>query len=772
MELSIIIDISPAYSSLQNAFIERANRTLLNLMRSMMNTAGVPQNMWNFASDMGRFVMNHMVNKYINNKTIYENFLNRKPNLGILKVPFSDVYFYNEKRQFKTSNRGEKGTFVGYSNRKDAIKVYVNGHVTLTRNIIILENQFQAIQSKHQQHQHTNHKFTSIHNQPYIVTKRHNLRPSPSKTDHFDYYKISQQPQLGKVNYVKDTDKTICYKLAPHKRAKENYTNADPKQPKSIRAALDVTNIDHLKWKEAAEKELQYMIDSSTLKVVENKEEYYNKNYLHLVWVFSYKEHEARYKARLCANDSKTVVDLLQSSSPTILPSIIKLIFCIAVKYDLPVYTADIQSAFLQCPLEEKDMKFCYAPQYIDKLNINYPEYEKLIKQNKKVIFKIERSLYGLKCASVYFYFLFKKVLNKFNYHEIIEDPCFFIKDYIDTNNKPRRALVAIHVDDLIFAGLDNERESLQEHFIKSKLVATFTPLKLYLGLNCIQDTNGIHISLTEKIDKLAKTYDITSTTHASTPARTDIMKLKPATKEEIIALESNNINYRSIIGMLNWITKTIRVDVCFVSNFLSRFLCTAGKPHYDAALRVIRYLLRTKDSGLLIKKDNLNKMELIIEVDSDWAGCINTRRSTIGILVFLDTTLIEWRCIYGKTIVLSTAEAELIAIKHGTATAIFYRNLLASTGFIQEKPTIIRSDSKAAIAAISKGLMSSKLRHAAISLYFIRQAIENKEVKLSWIPGNENLSDMLTKPVTRPVFEKIIKKLPGFEEAIIKDEK
>jgi hypothetical protein len=72
---------------------------------------------------------------------------------------------------------------------------------------------------------------------------------------------------------------------------------------------------------------------------------------------------------------------------------------------------------------------------------------------------------------------------------------------------------------------------------------------------------------------------------------------------------------------------------------------------------RTLRYLWGTLDYGLLLQYSASS--ELMIYTNADWAGCRDTRRSTLGCAVFLSANLISWSLKHQNIISCSSAEAE-----------------------------------------------------------------------------------------------------------------
>ena len=75
------------------------------------------------------------------------------------------------------------------------------------------------------------------------------------------------------------------------------------------------------------------------------------------------------------------------------------------------------------------------------------------------------------------------------------------------------------------------------------------------------------------------------------------------------------------------------------------------------------RYLVGTKNKGLLYKPPNDSKLQVRDFVDADFAGDPDKRKSLTGFAFTLGEDLISWKSNLQLVVALSTTEAELIAV-------------------------------------------------------------------------------------------------------------
>lgn len=67
----------------------------------------------------------------------------------------------------------------------------------------------------------------------------------------------------------------------------------------------------------------------------------------------------------------------------------------------------------------------------------------------------------------------------------------------------------------------------------------------------------------------------------------------------------------------------------------LAQFMHAPRQDHWDATLRVVRYLKGSHGHGILLHTEN--NLQLSAYCDSDWESCSLTRRSLTGYFVLLE---------------------------------------------------------------------------------------------------------------------------------------
>ena len=113
-----------------------------------------------------------------------------------------------------------------------------------------------------------------------------------------------------------------------------------------------------------------------------------------------------------------------------------------------------------------------------------------------------------------------------------------------------------------------------------------------------------------------------------------DKFSLMQCPKNDMEHKQMESIPYASVVHSLMYLQTCTRPDISFTVEMLGRYQSNPGIDHWKAAKKVMRYLQGTKDYMLtFIRSDQL---EVIGYSDSDFAGCVDSRKSTFGYLFLL----------------------------------------------------------------------------------------------------------------------------------------
>ncbi|GMI75147.1 cysteine-rich RLK (RECEPTOR-like protein kinase) 8 [Hibiscus trionum] len=257
--------------------------------------------------------------------------------------------------------------------------------------------------------------------------------------------------------------------------------------------------------------------------------------------------------------------------------------------------------------------------------------------------------------------------------------------------------ILIVYVDDIILTGDDSiEIERLKEFLSLEFQLKDLGNLRYFLGMEVARSKAGISISQRKYVLDLLSEVGLLGCKPAETPMEPNLKLGTDKDGEEV-----DRGRYQRLVGKLIYLSHT-RPDITFGVSVISQFMHAPREKHLEAAYRILRYLKGTPGKGLHFKKDVNRSIE--VYTDADWAGAVNDRRSTSGYCSYVWGNLVTWRSKKQSVVARSSAEAEYRALSH-------------------EK--------------INKG-----------------------EVCVSYLPTRQQVADVLTKSLSRKMFEEIMGKL------------
>ncbi|XP_074327098.1 secreted RxLR effector protein 161-like [Apium graveolens] len=219
---------------------------------------------------------------------------------------------------------------------------------------------------------------------------------------------------------------------------------------------------------------------------------------------------------------------------------------------------------------------------------------------------------------------------------------------------------------------------------------------------------------------------------------------------------------FKSLIGGLRYLVHT-RPDIAYSVGVVSRFMERPTIMHLNAAKKILLYVKGTIDYGLVYSKENGNNV-LTGYSDSDMGGFIDDRRSTAGMVFYLNESLVTWVSQKQRCVALSSCEAEFMAATAAACQAVWLRKLLSQVTDEYVDPVVIYIDKKSAIDLAKNPVFHGCSKHIDIRYHFIRECIERGEIIVKHVSSENQKADILTKALVTVKFERM-RRLLGVKE-------
>ncbi|GJV46409.1 hypothetical protein Tco_1430945 [Tanacetum coccineum] len=210
-----------------------------------------------------------------------------------------------------------------------------------------------------------------------------------------------------------------------------------------------------------------------------------------------------------------------------------------------------------------------------------------------------------------------------------------------------------------------------------------------------------------------------------------------------------DNTKYRGMIGSLLYL-KASRPDIVFNVCLCAHFQEDPKTSHQEAVNRIFRYIKDTMHLGLWYPKGS--GIETIVYADSDHAGDYVDRKSTSGVCTFMGCCLKSWFSKKQTALAISTTEAEYVSAGKACQEALWMKQALIDYG-IRLDDIPIMCDNKGAIDLSKNPVQHSRTKHIEIRHHFLRDNVQKGNIFIEKVSSEDNIADILTKPLKRNPF-------------------
>ena len=448
-----------------------------------------------------------------------------------------------------------------------------------------------------------------------------------------------------------------------------------------------------------------------------------------------------KWKSRLVAGGNNQCFEGV-TNSPTVNFSSVLIGLHQSVQKGLKLATIDIKGAYLNAKLDE-DIWVKINRQESEILCKIDEKFNKYLNDKGCIIIKLNKALYGLKQSALRWYQTLKTSLLKLGYTSCKGDECLF--KYGDN-------LITVHVDDMLLMATDeNEIIRIKNHIIKEFKEITFNNSnKLeYLGINIIMEGDTIKLNQYGYIAKIMEKFNVTG--GANYPSNEHLFKSKISNNQFEELNEVDIPEYHSCVMSLMFLAIRTRSDIVKEVTYLSTKVKNPAEQDVDKLRKILNYLKNTKEDCLSITKseDKIN-----IYVDASY-NVHSDAKSHSGCAIFLGSNLIRARSSKQRIVTKSSTEAELVAIHDSLSTITNIIHILNELGF-KDLPTLYQ-DNMSTLKLIDNGqTFKGRSNHINMKYYFIKQMIEDNQLKVEYKPTAEMKADILTKPLNGSNFIKM----------------
>ena len=517
---------------------------------------------------------------------------------------------------------------------------------------------------------------------------------------------------------------------------------------------------EHASWRAAMDEEMRSMDRFGVFRRVPRSAAK-GRQILGCGWVYKRKVNKfgevVRYRGRLvargCSQRPFDSFDPTHTYSPVCHKDTLRLFLSVCAAENLQVRKCDVTATFLQADLEETI--FMRMP----------PGYACTI-DGEEAVMELKRAVYGLKQASAAFYTAMDSHLKSKGFVPTLGDPCLYRR----VNSDGSVILACCYVDDVLFgvadsAAADRFLADLRERFEIAEGEGAAADFVLGMAIKQNLAKGLVHLSMELAITKLAVSLlspeELVKSASVDTPMHASGLR-----KQTVRTVPVEEFDYLSVVGSLLHIANCVRCDIAHAVGVLARHAMFPGQSHVRAAKRVLMYLYNTRALGIFYRRDSphrnvplmyegakhpLDNGRNLLQVfaDSDYAAD-DTRRSTMGIIVFLNGGPISWTSTLGKTVATSTCEAEVNAAVLAAKDALHIQRLMFDLSLAPaDRPVTIEEDNAACIAQATSGLRHVRTaKHYEVRLRFLQQLVVDKHVTFNYCPTKSQFADFMTKPL------------------------
>lgn len=741
---------SAPYTPQQNGVVERRNRTVVEMARSCLKERKLPSTMWGEAVRHSVYILNRLPTRALSGKTPYEAWTGLKPNVGHIRV-FGCIAHMKvpSVHTKKLDDRSITVINLGKEPGSKAYRLYdpLKRRVYVSRDVVFDEMKCWSW-DKHEDREENRSDFFSVPDK-YINESEVHVDQRDNEGDAITEEDVTTTPPNSPTNNQGSENNDESSEPKRYRNLSDIYNDAEEVEIQDELMFVGIEEpvnysqaVKKRDWRQAMQSELDSIEKNGTWFLTKLPD---GHKVIGLKWIYKLKKDAEgniiKYKARLVAKGyvQEQGVDYDEIFAPITRLETVRLLLALAAKNQWQVHHLDVKTAFLNGEINEE-------------VYVMQPEgYER--KGQEHLVYRLVKALYGLRQAPRAWYAKLNRCLEELGFKR-----CPYEHGVYTRRENGEVLIIAVYVDDILVTGTNVIAiESFKRQMSSIFEMSDMGKLTYYLGIEVRQGDGCIELKQTSYAMKLLKKAGMMGCNPTKYPMDPKEQLTKDSEGKPVEVTQ-----YKSIVGGLRYLVHT-RPDISYAVGIVSRYMERPTELHQNAVKRILRYIKGTLSFGLIYSSKGGNNI-LTGFSDSDLAGHLDDRKSTGGMVFYLNESLIAWVSQKQKCVALSSCEAEFMAATAAACQSIWLRNVLSQVMEECIGPVTLYIDNKSAIDLSKNPVFHGRSKHIDIRYHFIRECVERGDIVIRHIAGEDQRADILTKPLTTIRFERM-RKLLGVKE-------
>ena len=462
-----------------------------------------------------------------------------------------------------------------------------------------------------------------------------------------------------------------------------------------------------------------------------------------------------KLKARLCACGNELEEVDSETYSPTVSGLTHSLMLQIAVHDRMHLQLIDTKSAYL-----------CQSyPEDVTPLYVKIPKRVALaLNLDPEETYRVMKYMYGLPDAGRAYYDAYSEHLMSNGFTRSVSDLCLFHKSGVHG----RRVYAWIHVDDTLVAADDLDDIEEFKAMMQQRFEITVNELAdQHLGVNIEHREDGsLKLTQLKLLNSILTEFD-EEIKAAKGRHLVPFSPNRPAISDEPF----DRMKYLHLLGMLNYLLRS-RPDIATAVSYAATKASNPTRDDYGLLIDIIAYLKRTRDIGLIIHPGQPDQpLRLRCYVDASFLSHDDSRGHSGYCITIGNLSSFYSKSSKQQMVATSSTHAEVKALYQLVVDLILIINLCNEINRAIDLPIIIFEDNNPTVQmSTSLSARIKRSKHYLMLINFIRYYVTLGLIEVRKVATEDNLADVLTKPLAWKDFAPKAAKLLGMEVESFED--